>query len=99
MAEAQNGTCACWCGCTASLEASGAIGEHTVQVWLGNEDKPDRLLCVPCAKIKTARDARERARCKRLAKGGKTRRGPKIQSRGFDKTLTRGLDGKVRERK
>jgi 5-methylcytosine-specific restriction endonuclease McrA len=35
------------------------------------------------------------AKVKRLANGGKKRRGPKMKSRGFDKTMSRKMDGSV----
>jgi hypothetical protein len=38
------------------------------------------------------------AKAKRIAKGGKTRRGRKLRSRGFDKKHTRHFDGKVTRR-
>lgn len=84
MAEAQNHACACYCGCTASLGASGAIAEHTWPVALGNTDKPDRLLCKACAGRKTngkphttyGSDSHAIAKTVRLAKGGKVVRHP-----------------------
>lgn len=59
------------------------IGEHSVTVESGNDQKPDCLLCVPCAKRKTfgtkatsyGSDAHERAKVKRLR--GETKNGPK----------------------
>jgi hypothetical protein len=38
------------------------------------------------------------AKAKRIARGGKTKSGRKLQSRPFDKTRSKGFDGTVRER-
>jgi len=86
MLAEQSEKCACYCGCQAEIAVRTCIGEHTVCVEWGNEDKPDRLLCVPCAKAKTRTDVKAIARAKRLArKQAGTWREPKarIRSAGF----------------
>lgn len=39
------------------------------------------------------------AKAKRIASGGKKRRGPKLRSKGFDKNLTRHFDGTTEARR
>lgn len=51
-----------------------------------------------CHKAKTARDVKANAKVKRIAKGGRKRRGPALKSKGFDKTLRRTMAGKVEKR-
>jgi len=43
-------------------------------------------------------DKHEISKARRIAKGGKTRRGPKIPSQGFDKTRKRKFNGTVERR-
>lgn len=103
MMRAQEDKCAL---CGALLAIHGCIAEHWVTVESGNDQKPDCLLCIPCAHRKTygtkatsyGSDAHARAKIKRLR--GETKQGPKkkIQSRGFDKTLRRKFNGKVEAR-
>lgn len=87
------------------------IGEHWLPVALGNYEKPDCLLCVPCAKAKTygspgrvggdIRDIKhirkleeKRTQADRRAeRGPKLRSNSKLQSRGFDKSLSKKFDG------
>ena len=70
MLEEQGGVCA-KCG----RAASSYIGEHTTPVALGNDEKPDALYCVACAKRKTHGDDGLRgdisaiAKAKRIAEG------------------------------
>ncbi len=86
----QQGRCI---GCGESFQPKDMIAEHWTPVALGNSKKPDCLLCKPCADRKTrgtkattkGSDIHSIARAKRLAKGGKTRRGPKLRSAGFKK--------------
>lgn len=50
----------------------------------------------PCAKIKTAQDATDRARAKRIdQKATEPKKPSRIHSRGFDRTKTRQFSGKV----
>jgi hypothetical protein len=61
-------------------------------------------LCKVCHSLKTAEDQKARKRRNRHAvrkdrpKSGWFKGGPKIKTRSFDKTRTRGFDGVVRER-
>lgn len=62
-----------------------------------------RALCVACHDIVTngtkatsyGSTKHAAAKTRRLAKGGKTRRGRKIENRGFDKSLRRKMNGSV----
>lgn len=91
MYEDQDRLCALCCE-YAPLDRM--IAEHWVTVESGNDQKPDCLLCIPCAHRKTygtpatsyGSDTHERAKVKRIQKklAGKTRKGRAIQSRGFD---------------
>ena len=46
-----------------------------------------RPVCVECHKIKSAREHKANAKCKRIAAGGRKRRGRKMQSRPFPKRM------------
>jgi hypothetical protein len=89
MAERQGGLCFSF-GCT----GKPAVAEHWVCVALGNDQKPDCLLCKPCADAKTKRDIAAIAKVKRLQRGKKPTKRP-IPSRGFDKRFKRRIDGTV----
>lgn len=89
MVERQGGLCFTW-GCTNAPE----IAEHFTPVALGNDQKPDCLLCKPCADAKTKRDIAAIAKVKRLQRGPRASKRP-IPSRGFDKRFKKKLDGKV----
>lgn len=96
---ASNGCCA---KCAAKLTGAYEV-DHRVSLWMGGADELHNLecLCVPCHANKThGHDAPARAKTKRLiARANGTRRERKpIQSKGFDRTKTRGFDGKVRDR-
>jgi len=78
-----------------------ALGKHELENW--------QLLCVECHKPKTKVDNAEAKKGARIRgeKGQRARRernGPSLtgrstfQSRGFDKSKSRGMDGRVRER-
>lgn len=80
MHASQDGLCSV---CGLEITVLGCIAEHWVTVESGNDQKPDCLLCIPCAKRKTfgtkatsyGSDAHERAKVKRLR--GETKTGPK----------------------
>lgn len=98
MHEAQGGLCAA-CGKPTPLKAMDA--DHTIPVDFLNDQKPDCLLCKPCHKAKTAQDIKAIAkgrRIRRKATGTWRPNRKKIQSRGFDKRLTRKMDGTVEDR-
>lgn len=104
----------CGCGCGAPLAGKGDVGEHRWWfVALGNSEKPDALFLSDCAKRKTngpRGDLNTISHIKQLAEGrtqhdrrkkrgysliqGKT----KIESRGFDKSLSKKLSGEVVKR-
>lgn len=100
MLAAQGGRCfASHCG----SEGPHFIAEHWFPVALGNDKKPDCLLCEECAVKKTyglRGDISTIAKVKRIA-GGRTQydkrqeRGSRLQSRGFDKSLSKKMDGSV----
>lgn len=71
MLAEQDGVCA-WPEC----ESAGPfVAEHWLPVQLGNTEKPDCLLCVAHAKLKTKTDMSQIARAKRREKYQKTGRG------------------------
>lgn len=104
----------CGCGCGEPLEPvkEGVIDEHDLPRKLSAEgyeaerDSLDNrsLLRKPCAMEKTRTDLAQIAKAK--AQGGETgqyarrqKNGSKLKSRGFDKTRSKGFDGKVRPAK
>ena len=80
----------------------GVVWDHRVALALGGSNDLSNMEphhAGLCAASKTARDRRAIAKAHRLA--GETCASPTkrpIRSRGFDKRLTKGFDGKVRER-
>lgn len=101
LLKKQDGHC-CARGCE---ETRGLIEEHSTPfTWTGA--LPDQLMCVPCHKEKTRRDIKNIAKVRRIA-GGKTqadkraecgpklRSNAKLQSRGFDKSLSKKMNGTV----
>jgi hypothetical protein len=98
----QNGRCGCGCGVKLDPMGEGVIDEHYIPLELtGPNALRNRMLFrKPCAKAKTKIDAGTIAKAKRLA--GETCTAPParpLRGRGFDHTMTRGFDGKVRPRK
>lgn len=53
----------------------------------------------PCHKWKSAQDVKDNAKVKRIAKGGRKRKGPPMKSRSFDKTLSRKFSGTTEARR
>ncbi|QTC88069.1 hypothetical protein [Brevundimonas pondensis] len=99
----QEGRCDCGCGLKLQPMGEGVIDEHRVPLALGgtNDLSNRHLFRKPCAKAKTSdRDTPAIAKVKRIeARLNGTRRPRKpIPSPGFDKTKSRGFDGKVRAR-
>lgn len=99
----QEGRCGCGCGVKLDPMGEGVIDEHVIPLGIrenANELANRALYRKPCAARKTPGDQSAIAKCKRLvARQEGTRRARKaIPSRGFDKTQTRGFDGKVRPR-
>jgi hypothetical protein len=111
MMDAQSRRCA---GCMAPIGVWFGkpkipfIAEHTFPVALGNDQKPDCLLCRCCADRKTngspatsyGSDKHAIAKCRRIRKklAGTQRKGRPLQSRPFDKSLRKRMDGTVERR-
>lgn len=108
MYARQSGLCGCGCGERMNDGGKGDVGEH---VWwfvaLGCDQKPDMLYRKECAARKTGGprgDLSTIAHVRRLAeqRTQADRRGARgyalIQSRGFDKTLSRKFSGEVAKR-
>ena len=105
MLEAQDGKCA---QCKVPIDGTGktCIAEHWNPVAMGNDQKPDALLCHFCADFKTnggpatsyGSEKHAIAKVKRIR--GETCTGPKkkIPNRGFDRTLRKRMNGKVERR-
>lgn len=93
----QGGRCKCGVKLVTGPPANYII-EHDVPLGLGGEDVFDNksLLCITCAAAKTfhprslattlGSDIANIAKAKRIAKGGKKRKGRKMQGRKFTKT-------------
>ncbi len=100
----------CWfCDEPVPESGPGVVYDHIDQLWVKGSDADEHIgpiHAAPCNKTKTADDARVRAHIKRIiARREGTRRarkpirnGRKLEGPGFDKTRTKGLDGKVRRR-
>lgn len=88
------GLCA---GCEEVLKGQPWIADHCVPLELGGTDTLGNLqaLCVPCDKIKTRNDARQIAKMRRQAKMDEPGEPSRLQSRGFDKTRRKRMDGTV----
>lgn len=101
MLERQGGTCIVE-GCT---ETRGLIEEHSTPfAWTGA--KADQLMCAACHKAKTRIDIKNIAKVRRIANGRtqhdrRNERGAKLKSNstlrsaGFDKSLSKKMDGTV----
>lgn len=108
MTIEQGGLCGCGCGGVLDHDGEGTIDEHLRALgFFGTNARENRALWrKPCSDAKTY-TADLPAMAKADAQGGKTgqyarrqRRGRSlIQGGGFDKTKTKGVNGKVRERK
>jgi hypothetical protein len=87
--------------CLATLYPEPFEVDHIRALSLGGTNDLDNLeaLCSDCHKIKTRADKRALAKAKRLAGETKTAKRKTIPSRGFSRTLSKGFDGKVRQRK
>jgi hypothetical protein len=104
----QGGCCA---RCGQELEAGKVRDEHLTALALsgGNELTNRALWCIACVKPKDAADkkliaksARIRGehgqRARREKNGPSLKSGRQLQGRGFQTRLTKGFDGKIRER-
>jgi hypothetical protein len=96
------GRCCVICRMACAAFGPTVIWDHRVPLAIGGSNDLDNMdphHAGPCAKVKTALDMKAIAKAKRLA--GETKAGPTknpIRSRGFDRTKSRGFDGRVRER-
>ena len=96
--------------CTSLIPIPGWHVEHTVPLWkVANMPPLQRLdyfrlgnlrtMCVECHERKTAQEHSERAHYNHLSGQKPKRAKRKMQSRGFNKSLSKGFDGRVRKRK
>jgi 5-methylcytosine-specific restriction endonuclease McrA len=87
------------CGDPVDALGPGVVYDHIVALWLGGPETDKNLMPLhrECDRVKTASDARVRAKIKRLHKkaAGFEKKGPRLQSRGFDKTRIRRFGGSV----
>jgi 5-methylcytosine-specific restriction endonuclease McrA len=99
--NARGGKC-CKCGLDVDWSGPNVVLDHIVPIWLGGseDDSNVQVLHRACDAPKTANDAKVRAKVKRLHKkaSGFEKKGPRLRSRGFDKTRTRRFDGSVVKR-
>lgn len=109
LAVAQLGKCGCGCGVKLDALREGVTDEHRIPLAQGgtNALTNRELWRTPCAVKKTKKDAGDIAKARRIeARENGTRRERQpipqhvngLQSRGFDATKSRGLDGQVRPR-
>ena len=84
------------------LLATGKVPEidHTHALSMGGTEAIENLrpMTVDEHKVKTRADAKVRAKVRRLTGANKPKTKRKIQSRGFDKTLRKRMDGTVERR-
>lgn len=54
--------------CSTNLRIWPFEVDHVIPLWMGGADEPSNMeaLCLPCHKVKTAADAKARAKAKRL---------------------------------
>jgi len=107
--EKAGGMCGCGCGTPVPVSGPGVIYEHTIPFWMRPDLDDDGPNVKPYATDHSA--AKTNGKDGDLSRIAKTKRqkaknegtwrksGHKLQGRGFDKTRTRGFDGKVRDRK
>ena len=73
--------------------------EHPLQLWMGGTDQDEELKPVcrfTCHKVKSAKDAGERAKVRSLIKKHYGDRKPsRLKGRGFDKTKTKRFNGQI----
>jgi len=72
--------------------------DHIIPIALGGADDDgnvEAICATPCHAIKTKADVKAIAKAKRLERGPQPSKRP-MKSQGFDKTRSRGFDGKVR---
>lgn len=92
-----NGRCsACGEKITGAFEV-----DHCVELFLGAPDDLSnyQILHPSCHREKTNQRAPVLAKVRRLLKADEPRKPSRLQGRGFDRSKTRGFDGRVRPRK
>lgn len=103
MIRQAGGNIPCGCGCGEPLDplGEGVIDEHQRALGLlGSNDLENRAwLRRPCAARKTKGDMERVTKARAQSGESKTAKKKPIHSRGFNKSLTRGFDGKVRQRR
>lgn len=103
LAISQNGRCGCGCGLKLDAMKEGVRDEHRIPLAQGgtNALTNRELWRQPCSTKKDKVDAANTAKCKRIEarENGTRRERQAIPNRGFNKTMTKGFDGKVRPRK
>lgn len=100
--QATNGCCYI-CGAKVPMTGPGVEYDHKLPLWLHGLHNVANIgpACPdPCHKAKTKREAPVRAKVVRIQKtrAGELKAKRKIPSPGFNRSLTKGLDGKVRPR-
>jgi 5-methylcytosine-specific restriction endonuclease McrA len=86
------------CECGVKVPMDGTTIDHRIQLWMGGADDDSnlRFFCKACDKPKTAKDAGDRAKVKRiLSREAGERKPSRLRSRGFDKSKTKRFDGSV----
>ena len=80
------------CSCGAKVPMAGTVIDHRIPLFMGgaDDDANLRFICPSCDKPKTAKDATDRAKVKRIHKRLTGDRKPsRLQSRGFAKGVKR----------
>ena len=98
--QAQDERCA---ECRCPITLAEMQDDHENPIWCGGNNDPDNRqgLCVGCHKFKTKGEAKARGKVKRLERErlyGRKVRVSKIESRGFNKHLSKRFDGTVEVR-
>jgi hypothetical protein len=101
--QACGGVCGL-CGDPVPVDGPGVVYDHRLTLWIYGSDANKDIwpICKACDRIKTPQDQRIIAKIKRIQKKHRGEKKPsrrQINSKGFDTTVTKGLDGKVRPRK
>ena len=90
------------CVCGVKVPMENTVIDHPITLWMGGPDEDDQLvyLCGPCDKIKTAKDAGDRAKVKRIIarENGTRRERQPIKSAGFNTRLRKKFNGTVEVR-
>ncbi len=94
----------CWfCRQAVDQSGPGVVYDHVYTLWIKGSDADadiGPIHAAPCNKIKTRADQAKIAKVKRLIAAQSEPKPPsRLQSRGFDRTKSRGFDGRVKPRK